>query len=87
MLVELDELENIDAFIKAIDDVRRAYKFDEMVIAFTPAPGKFVDTYLGQDPPSPSPQMLSLAKSVGCLLAAMGDNSEFVKSKTGKRFL
>lgn len=85
MLVELDELENIDAFIKAIDDVRRAYKFDEVVIAFTPAPGKFVDTYLGQDPPSP--QMLSLAKSVGCLLAAMGDNSEFVKSKTGKRFL
>lgn len=85
MLVELDELENIDAFIKAIDDVRRAYKFDEMVIAFTPAPGKFVDTYLGQD--QPSPQMLSLAKSVGRLLASMGDNSEFVKSKTGKRFL
>lgn len=85
MLVELDELENIDAFIKAVDDVRRAYKFDEMVIAFTPAPGKFVNTYLGQD--RPSPQMLSLSKIVGRLLASMGDNSEFVKSKTGKRFL
>lgn len=85
MLVELDELENIDAFIKAIDDVRRAYKFDEMVIAFTPRPGRFIDTYLGQDPPSL--QMLTLAKNVGYIIAGMGDSSEFVKSKTGKRFL
>ena len=39
MLVELDQLENEAAFIKALDDVRRAYGIAEMLVVFKSASG------------------------------------------------